>query len=85
MTAERSGATRNGAASAALVLGIASLPGALTIILGILLGLAAIVTGFFGVARSHQLDGAGEGHAVAGVITGMFGLALGGGLGMFLN
>lgn len=75
----------NRPAAGALVLGLVSLPAALTVVLGILLGLAAIVTGFFGVARSHQLDGAGEGYAVAGVITGMFGLALGGGLGLFLN
>lgn len=75
----------NRPAVVALALGVASLPAGLTLIGGIVLGLAAIVVGFFGVARSHQLDGAGEGIAAAGVITGMFGMAFGAALGLFLN
>lgn len=76
--------TTNRPAVAALALGIASLPGVLSPVLGVVLGLAAIITGFFGVGRSHQRDGAGEGLAVAGIVTGMFGMGLGGALGMFL-
>ena len=76
--------TKNRPAVAALVLGIASLPAALTAVGGMVLGLAAIVTGFFGVARAGHLAGTGQGAAVTGVVTGMLGMGLGGALGLFL-
>lgn len=77
--------TANRPAVAALGLGVASLPAGVTLVGGIVLGIAAIVVGFAGVARSHRIDGAGEGLAVAGIITGMFGMALGAALGLFLD
>ena len=83
MTSERSGAGRNAAAIAALVLGIASLPAALTYIGGIVLGLAGIIVGFVGVARSRPLDGRGEGMAVTGIILGALGMSLPAAIAMF--
>lgn len=66
----------NRPAVGALVLGILSLPAALTYIGGMVLGFAAVVVGFVGVAKAHQLAGRGQGQAVAGVVLGMFGMAL---------
>lgn len=78
------GAVANRPAVAALALGVLSLPGALTLVLGLLLGLAAVILGFVGVNRARALEGAGEGLAVGGIITGMFGMALGAALGLLL-
>ena len=76
--------TVNTPAVAALVTGLLSLPASLTYIGGLLLGFTAVILGFFGVARSHQLDGRGEGQSVAGIILGMLGLALPVALSLFL-
>ena len=66
----------NWPAVAALVVGILSLPAALTYIGGMVLGFIAVVAGFVGVAKAHQLNGRGQGQAVTGVVLGMFGMAL---------
>ncbi len=75
----------NRLAVVAFVLGLASLPGALTVIGGIVLGLAAVIAGFAGVARSHRLGGAGAGVAAWGIGAGMFGMAFGSAIPMFLS
>lgn len=82
---DRPAPTANRPAVAAAGLGVLSLPGALTIVLGLLLGMAAVLIGFYGVSVAKRLDDAGQGLAVTGIITGMFGMALGGGAGMFLG
>ena len=84
MTPDRRAGIANRPAVVALVLGVVSLPAALTYIGGMILGFAAIVAGFVGVARSRELDGRGEGFAVAGIILGMFGMALPVGVSLFL-
>ena len=82
---DASRALDNRPAVAALALGLLSLPATLTVLGGIVLGLAAIVVGFVGVARSHRLDGAGEGLAAGGIAAGMFGMALASAIPMFLS
>ena len=82
---DRPAVTANRPAVAAAGLGVLSLPGALTLILGILLGMAAVVIGFYGMAVAKRLDNAGQGLAVTGIVTGMFGMALGAAAGMFLG
>lgn len=66
----------NRLAVAALALGVLSVPAAVTYIGGLILGFTAVVLGFVGVAKAHHLDGRGQGQAVAGVVLGMFGMAL---------
>lgn len=75
----------NRPAVAALAIGVLSLPATLTVVGGIVLGITAIIVGFFGVARARHLDGAGEGLAAAGIGTGMFGMALAAAIPMFLS
>ena len=74
----------NRTAAIALGLGVVSLPAALTLLGGIVLGLAGIIVGFVGVARSHHLEGRGEGMAVAGIILGALGMSLPAALALFL-
>ena len=74
----------NRPAVGALVLGLVSVPAALTYIGGIVLGLAGIIVGFVGVARSRPLDGRGEGMAVAGIILGALGMSLPAAMALFL-
>ena len=81
---DRSTARPNATAVAALVVGVLSVPAALTYIGGLVLGFAAVILGFFGVAKSRQLDARGEGLAVAGIILGMLGMALPVALSLFL-
>ena len=47
-------ATRNGLGTAALVLGILAIPGAITIIGGVLLGILAIILGAIGRSRAKR-------------------------------
>ena len=77
-------AERNIPAAAALVAGLLSVPTALTYLGGIVFGLTAIIVGFVGVARSHHLEGRGEGMAVAGIILGALGMSLPAAMAMFL-
>lgn len=70
---------------ASLVLGLLALVTAVTYAGGVILGVAAIIVGFFGVAKSRVLDARGESAAVAGIITGMFGMALAVALSIFLT
>jgi hypothetical protein len=67
-------APRNGLGIAALVLGILSLPGILTIVLGIILGLLAVIFGFIGQGRAKRGEATNYGMAIAGAVTGAIGL-----------
>lgn len=80
--ARRTGSNRP--AVAALTVGILSLPAVLTFLGGMILGFAAVVLGFVGVARSRELDARGEGLAVAGVILGMLGMSAPAAISLFL-
>ena len=68
------GPPRNGMGTAALVLGIVALLGFWTVILGILLGLLAVVFGVIGRKRASRGEATNGGAALAGAILG--GLAL---------
>ena len=83
--APRQRALHNRPAVAALTLGVVSLPAALTVVGGMLMGVAAIIVGFVGVSRSHRMDGAGEGIAAGGIAAGMFGMALASAITLFLH
>jgi hypothetical protein len=75
----------NRPAVAALTLGVLSLPAALTVVGGMLMGIAAIIVGFVGVSRSHHLNGVGEGIAAGGIAAGMFGMAMASAITLFLS
>jgi hypothetical protein len=68
---------RSGRATAALTVGIISIPAAIIAIAGVILGVVAIVLGATarGDARRNRLRGAGQ--ATAGMICGIIGLLLG--------
>lgn len=67
---------RNGLGTAALVLGILSLPAILTIVLGILFGLLAVIFGIIGQRRARRGEATNAGVAVAGLVTGAIGLVV---------
>ena len=70
---------RNGVGVAALVVGVVSLVLALLVLffpLAGLLGIIAIVLGFVGLRRYSQGEADNQGHAVAGIATGVIALAL---------
>ena len=67
---------RNGLGTAALVLGILSIPGAFTVIGGVLLGILAIIFGAIGRSRAKRGLATNGGSALAGLITGAVGLVL---------
>jgi uncharacterized membrane protein HdeD (DUF308 family) len=70
---------RNGVGVAALVCGIVSLVLALLILffpIAALLGLVAIILGIVGLSRASRGEASNRGQALAGLITGLLGLAL---------
>lgn len=70
---------RNGVGVAALVFGIVSLVLALLILffpIAALLGLVAIILGIVGLSRASRGEASNRGQALAGLITGLLGLAL---------
>lgn len=67
------GPLRNGLGTASLILGIASIPFGVLIVLPIL----AIVFGFIGMARARRGEASNSGVALAGTITGGIGLIIG--------
>ncbi len=69
-------AVRNGLGTAALVLGILSIPGAFTVIGGVLLGILGIIFGAIGRSRAKRGQATNGGSALAGVITGAVGLLI---------
>lgn len=75
---QQPGAARptNGLAIAALVCGLLSVPLFITVIGGVLLGLAAIVLGFVGLSRAKKTQNSGKGMAITGIVSGALGLIL---------
>ncbi len=69
-------AVSNGFGTAALVLGILAIPGAFTVIGGVLLGILAIIFGAIGRSRASRGQATNGGSALAGLITGAVGLVL---------
>ena len=69
-------AARNGFGTAALVLGILAIPGAFTVVGGVLLGILAIIFGAIGRSRAKRGLATNGGIALAGLITGAVGLVL---------
>ena len=68
----------NGLAIAALITGILALVTFWLCGLGILFGIAALVTGILGIKRANQLPGQPQkGLAIAGLVTGILGIVLG--------
>src|SRR3954466_6672175 len=70
------GPPRNGLGTAALVLGIVAIPGILTVVLGILLGLLALIFGIIGRKRYSRREATNGGAAMAGAILGGVALAI---------
>jgi hypothetical protein len=66
----------NALAIASLVLGILALPSIFTVIFGVLLGIAAIVTGILGLQKAPQMQGSGRGLAITGIVLGAIALLL---------
>src|SRR4051812_10782267 len=64
------GPPRNGLGTAALVLGIVAIPGIFTVVLGILLGLLALIFGIIGRKRYSRREATNGGAAMAGAILG---------------
>jgi hypothetical protein len=67
---------RNGLGTAALVLGIVAIPGILTVVLGVLLGLLALIFGIIGRKRAARREATNGGAALAGAILGGVALAI---------
>jgi hypothetical protein len=67
----------SGRATAALILGIISIPAALIAILGIILGVIALVLGATSRGDIQRRGLRNSGHATAGMILGSIGLVLG--------
>jgi hypothetical protein len=70
------GPKRNGLGVAALVVGVLALLSSLTLIGGIVLGIAAIVLGVLGRGRAKRGEADNGGMALAGVVLGVVGLLL---------
>lgn len=70
-------------ATAALVLGILALITSFTVIGGLLLGLLAVIFGVIGARRARNGLAPGRGRAIAGVVTGVIGMAIAIGLVIF--
>src|SRR4051812_5195422 len=66
----------NGLGPAALVRGMVAIPGILPVVLGILLGLLALIFGITGRKRSSRREATNGGAAMAGAILGGFALTV---------
>jgi len=64
-------APQNGLGTAAMWLGIAGLALVITVALGVVCGLLAIVFGFIGRSRVKRGLATNRGHATAGIVTGI--------------
>ena len=67
----------NTLAIVSMILGIVSIPLACCFYIGILPGIAGIVLGVLGQRKAAEMNGSGKGMALAGIITGAVGAALG--------
>jgi Domain of unknown function (DUF4190) len=68
---------RSGRATTAMILGIVSIPAALIAILGVVLGVLAIVFGAIARGEIRRNGFTNSGQAMAGIICGSIGLVLG--------
>lgn len=71
---------RNGAGTAALVLGIIAIVLSWTVVGGIVLGILAVVFGIVGRGRASRGEATNRGSATAGIVTGVIGVVLAGAL-----
>ncbi|CAN5442123.1 hypothetical protein BH09ACT7_BH09ACT7_14170 [soil metagenome] len=69
-------APKNGLGIAALITAIVSLPAALTVFGGVLLGIIAIVLGIVGYLRAKKGEATNGGIAIAGAVLGLLGIIL---------
>ncbi|MCV7226740.1 DUF4190 domain-containing protein [Mycolicibacterium komossense] len=67
---------RNGLGIAALITAIVSLPAAISVFGGFLLGIVAIVLGFIGHSRAKRGEATNGGVAIAGIALGVLGIIL---------
>jgi hypothetical protein len=67
---------RNGLGTAALVCGIVGVVLCFTVVLGIVLGVLALVFGLIGRGRAKRGEATNRGHATAGVVLGIIGVVL---------
>ena len=67
---------RNGFGTTALVLGILSVLTSLTVFLGVILGVLAVIFGFLGRRRARRHEATNGGMALAGLLTGAAGVAV---------
>ena len=66
----------NGMGTASLVLGIIALVLSVTVFVGIICGLLAVIFGLIGRGRAMRHEATNGGSALAGTITGAFGFAI---------
>jgi hypothetical protein len=69
-------APKNGLGIAALITAIVSLPAALSVVGGFILGIAAVVMGFMGHSRAKKGEATNGGVAIAGIVLGALGIIL---------
>ncbi len=72
-------ARRNGAGTAALVVGVVALVLAVLIVffpIAAILGIIAAILGGVGIGRANRNEADNKGHAVAGLVTGLLALAV---------
>jgi hypothetical protein len=69
-------APKNGLGIAALITAIISLPAALSVFGGFLLGIVAVVLGFIGYNRSKRGEATNGGVAISGIVLGFLGIIL---------
>lgn len=70
---------RNGAGTAALVLGVLALVLSILVItsvVGVILGIIAIILGAVGIGRANRGEAINRGSAIAGVVTGVLSLVV---------
>jgi hypothetical protein len=69
-------APKNGMGVGALVTAIVSLPAAITVVGGFVLGLVAVVLGFIGYGRAKRGEANNGAVAIAGIVLGVLGMVL---------
>jgi hypothetical protein len=67
---------KNGLGTGALITAIVSLPAAVSVFGGFLLGIVAIVLGFIGYRRAKRGEATNGGIAIAGIVLGLLGIVL---------
>jgi amino acid transporter len=67
---------KNGLGVGALITAIVSLPAAISVVGGFLLGIVAIILGFIGYRRAKRGEATNGGIAIAGIVLGVLGIVL---------